>query len=817
MNPIRPSFSRRGIALIIVLGLMAMLTILAVAFITTMRTEYKAARMSGDQLGAVEMVYLGLAEALRHIDRDSDAGQWVCPTWNNFVLHSGKKDGNYGEGSGDNPQQMSWGLNDILVDYGSWFVPRAIFGAQVDNAPGVRRETNDVRWIRVKPPHTNAPIGQFEYYIIDCSGFLDPNANYSMVVDLATNRPRYWGTNVTELVLTNALLGELRRDHERKLFNGRVGVDRFKPFQRAETLPDLRVVAWAMYPDVSSLGGQSPFRITGIASNFFPFSYFPPGYADPGSRVARPQTSLVGTGAELWNRRAEIEEACKGLIPPNDIPVFVRNLIDYVDDDYVPGGLARDIPPLSNNADNFCTEAVPMLNELQIGCLYLGGSGKYTMRLNTNTELFFPFLFCSFRTNEPRRVTLRIKIKLEGGTFEPKDVPVKTVDTGFNYDRAWQRKDPEEGEPSSDQLKVVTFQFPLFEAPATNAIAPEYLIIEEWSLVDENDKVLDRLAPMAQGGVVARLKMEDYLSRDVNNPRAVFCGWEARDPRINWNLNDPNHWFSTYKQMPMTSPLDPTTTSLGKRNNKIPGFTQAENGEWVMYVANRPLYSIGELGYLLYRSNRPWETISFFPRGSSGGGGILPVLDRFTLFPYPRQGLVNLNSRVPAVLATAFNGCPVELAPGIPQLRGRTVHALQPSEALQVATNIITKRESIGSGFVNLSDIRNVIDLGDPNALLPNVKSWLAREGLIRNTVGLLGVRQNVFLVLVVGQSLRTYQDPESGASITYRVAGHRGAAVVWRDPYKDPVTGRYRTFVRNLRWYDEWIGTGEDYDPDRP
>ncbi len=809
MNAIRPSFSRRGIALVIVLGLMAMLTILAVAFITTMRTEYKAARMSGDQLGAVEMVYLGLAEALQHIDRNSDAQQWVCPTWPNFVLHSGNVD-YYGTGGGDNPQKMGWGLNDIMIDYGSWFVPRAIFGAQVDGAPGVRLETNDIRWIRVKPPHTNAPIGQFEYYIIDCSGFLDPNANYSLDRAVATNHPRYWGTNVTELVLTNALLGELRRGHEQKLFNGRVGVDRFKPFRRVETLPDLRVVAWAMYPGQTSVGGQSPFASTGIASNFFPFSYFPPGYADP-LRKAMPQTSLVGTGTELWNRRAELETACQGLIPPADIPIFVRNLIDYVDEDYIPGGLAEQIAPLSDNADNFCTEAVPMLNELQIGCLYQGGAEKYTLRLLTHTELFFPFLYCSNQTRVPQQVRLRIKIKLEGGTFEPKDLPRQIVDTAFSYNDAWQKTDPgPAGEPSSSQLKLIKVLLPSLEAPATNAIAPERLIIEEWCLVNEKDQVLDRLAP-AEGGVVATLSMDAFLSRDVNNPQAVYCGWEARDPRINWLLNNPNHWVSTYKKTLMSSPLDPTKTTLGKRNLGNGSFTQQEKGEWVMYVANRPLYSVGELGYLLYRSNRPWETISFFP----GAGGILPVLDRFTLFPYPRQGLVNLNSRVPAVLATAFNHCPVELAPGIPHKDRPPI--LKPTEALQVAMKIITKRESIGSGFLNLSDIRNVQELGNPSELLPDVTSWLAREGLIRNTVGLLGVRQNVFLVLVIGQSLRSYEDPESGASITYRVAGHRGAAVVWRDPYKDPVTGRYRTFVRNFRWYDEWIGTGEDYDPDKP
>lgn len=806
MNDDKRNGGRRGIALIVVLGLMAMLVILGVAFATTMRTEHRAARMSGDQLGSMEMVYYGLAEALYHLETDSEKSGWVAPTWPKFTIHSGMNE--------THPDKLTWGaVHDLLTWYGAWFVPQSIIGGPPPNDGLARDETNNVRWIRVKSPEGKI-VGQFAYMIIDCTGFIDPNGNYHPDPAIATNRPRYLGTNVAELALTNTILPEMRRGHERKLISGRVGGGvRARPYGRVETLADLRTVGYMMYPDFNSVGRESPMSGNRIASNFFCFSYFPPGYADP-QRNAKPQVDLRGTGADLHARIAEIKAACAGVVPNTEIDTFINNLIDYVDADYVPGGLASAIAPGGNNADSFCTEPVPMLNELQIGCVYQLSGGNYSLRTRVQTELFFPFLFTSnaITAPPPSPLQLRFRARLEGGTFEPKDWGVQTVNIPWN-NSWWVKTAPAPAaDPGGNQLPVITLSPPVATAPMTNAVPPERLVITEWSLVDAQGRVLDRLAPGANG-VIASLKMSEYLSDQINNPQRVYCGWEVNDPRMNWrgsDLTDPNppsprQWQSRYKAQPLINPNDPNQTSMGRINPTA----AKENGEWTMYVSNGPLYSIGELGYLLYRTTRPWGTISFF-----GPQNTLTVLDRFTLTPYDRQGLISINTRIPRVLATAFNECPIELAPGIPQ-QGADPPRLTPAEAIELAMTIVNKRTSnMPLGFLNMSDFRFIPELGQATTV-SRVKSWMAREGLIRNTIGLLGVRQNVFLINLVGLSLKQYTNPESANPnqlLTTRLAGHRAIATVWRDPYK--VNGRHRIHVRNFRWYDEWIGAGEDFDP---
>jgi hypothetical protein len=235
-----------------------------------------------------------------------------------------------------------------------------------------------------------------------------------------------------------------------------------------------------------------------------------------------------------------------------------------------------------------------------------------------------------------------------------------------------------------------------------------------------------------------------------------------------------------------------------------------EHDEWVMYVRNAPLLSVGDLGYLLYAPNRPWQTVNLI------GSSVLPVLDVFTVFTNDvRYGLVNLNSTVTNVLATAFNACPVEYAPGYP-----AGGPIVPDEALMIAGAIMAGDGS-GSypgrptqGFANLSMIKfGKLHAG---AVVPRINSWMAREGLVRNTCGLLGVRNQVFSIVMATQSRRQVFDPETGTwRPGIRVASHNAMATVWRDPFK--VDGRNKMYVHTFRWYDEWVGGVDDFSSGGP
>jgi len=78
--------SRRGAAIIVVVGLLAILFITAVAFTELMRVSRSASSNYRHMVGARQMLYVGLAQALTDIDRDPSAGgvgDQNYPPWTN--------------------------------------------------------------------------------------------------------------------------------------------------------------------------------------------------------------------------------------------------------------------------------------------------------------------------------------------------------------------------------------------------------------------------------------------------------------------------------------------------------------------------------------------------------------------------------------------------------------------------------------------------------------------------------------------------------------------------------------------------------------
>lgn len=786
-DPAGGSDRRRGIALVIVLGLMAMLIVMGLSFATSMRTERRAARMSGYQLGSLELTYYALAEAMNQIENDLGSQSFTSPNWGNLTIHTGNN-GNY-PSAGTNNSLLSW--------YHAYFVPGAILGV-------ARAETNFCLWRRVNYPD-GREAGIFAYMIVDCGGLLDFNGNHETDPRLAKAIPRGPGTNVSELALNTNLLRELRGGQESRFVNSRVGTtSRFKPFGRAETLPDALIAGYAMYTNQTSVGGSlSPLVSSAWYSltNFYVLSRYPSGYS-LGGLVATQQTYIGGSATELRDRHDEIFTSINALLRnPAESETFFNNLIDFVDPDIVPGGLEADIPANGNNADSYCTEPVPMLNELQIiTILRQPNPSVYELTARFRTELIFPFAFTSNYPAIPPMTKLRIKCRYEGGAFTPNTFTVDYTNSAPSWVRT-----PSGMSLAATHFSVLTRDW-TSSASSTNAALPERMVIEEWSVLDQANRVLDRIAPGA-GGVIQDLKFNEYFVPSSLTLNALYaCSWTANDPRINWSM--PSHWELLYSGRVLASPDADPSNSFGRMNPKAgtPSESGGERGDPYMYVHNGPLRSVGDLGYLLYFANRPWQTVNLI------GPSVLAVLDRFTVFTNDvRYGLVNMNTTVSNVLATAFFNCAVELAPGVPApVSGGRITA---AEALELAGAVMAGRPA--QGFQNLSLIRQG-NLHDTNSVVPRIVSWQAREGLVRNTCGLLGVRNNVFSIVMSAQSRRQVLDPETGAWRTgIRVASHHAMATVWRDPWK--VNGRNKMYVHTFRWYDEWVGGVDDFSSGGP
>ena len=83
------SNSKNGIALIIVLGILAVMTLLAVSFVISMRTERLAARNFSDKVKSQLLLDIALSRAMDDIDADMVASNMVYPdNFTNFVFES---------------------------------------------------------------------------------------------------------------------------------------------------------------------------------------------------------------------------------------------------------------------------------------------------------------------------------------------------------------------------------------------------------------------------------------------------------------------------------------------------------------------------------------------------------------------------------------------------------------------------------------------------------------------------------------------------------------------------------------------------------
>jgi hypothetical protein len=199
-----------------------------------------------------------------------------------------------------------------------------------------------------------------------------------------------------------------------------------------------------------------------------------------------------------------------------------------------------------------------------------------------------------------------------------------------------------------------------------------------------------------------------------------------------------------------------------------------------MHVANAPLKTAGELGYLLCG---PWETVRLydhFPFDASSND-YHRVLDSFevrdpSVVPV---GKVNLNNAPVDVLALLYLGMPlrsekaanyISIPPGwntagTDPARPLTVTVLTPALPAPLATNLYNGLRANGP-VRGLSALANVYSAGSTSAQL--ISTYLSsfgsskfvgefeREAVIRNLAGLLTVKQQMFTIILRADAFTT-------------------------------------------------------------
>ena len=335
------SRKRSGIALIIVLGFLALLTVLVVAFAVMMRTERIASRNYSDAVRAKQMVQVGVARVQADLDErlGVDSGgkiRFTYPPWDTLNSAGPILDTNFTE---------------VLISGDATnFLPLSLLSFATSAAV-------NAGWTNIYVTNDTL-VGRIAYTVVNCSGMLDMN-----FVGGATRR--FGGSSPAEIAISNLFLPE---------FIGTAPVsfppDRATRTVHFESLPDLMVGARSFYSGAP-----------GFPSNSFVYSSARHGYLVPGTDLVRTQIWVGGDSASIASKQADITGAFGQFGDVPDTLALFRNLLDYVD---------TDQKPIDQGA-SFGTEAVPMVNEVVLIVSNQANGAGSKFFFTPRVELFFPF------------------------------------------------------------------------------------------------------------------------------------------------------------------------------------------------------------------------------------------------------------------------------------------------------------------------------------------------------------------------------------------------------------------------------------------
>ena len=713
--------------MILVLGMLALMLIMATAFSVMMRTEHAGAGNFSDEIRSKHVVWAALADAVANIEAnipDTD----LYPAWEGL----GPQGTDLSQNTGTVQVNVVWGkagdfvpgrLYDLAADaYSDWVV---------DHTSGVR----------------------YSYLVLNCSGLLDGNYAGGSNRMAGVHPNELYIANLPDVVNTDDLAQ--RRDDD----------------VRYETLQEFNLYQGE---DSGMAGG-----IAGSYSDTFVVgSYCPDGWwsGSPGDSVET-NRMYIGDDPEEWTPaeksmfETKLNAACG---PPLDADFIYEQLLDYLDEDSTPRSL--DSPSM---------EAVPMFNEV----LIMGAAapdptpGMMRLALGVNIEWFYPFVRANDKSFEIDR---QITVKIEAGGAE---IYTEKPVSGWNWG--------EEPLINSTYNPAVVLGNNIVNVPV--GPSPEHLVIFEGANGAVVNVTVSVRLKMLEVDALTGATVDAVPSPD-SDPALVFKfdpltlpgtlnpkGFVAVDPRFNWRTHgNPPCWFPA---------ADPT---LGDMNDMtltfLAGGAAGIDTNASMYVSDAGrLFSEGELGNLL-RTDAPgigfFKTIRIFD---------LPNADMDEIFRHftvkagsSSRGLVNLNTDCGDVLCTAFTNMPMAY----------------PSNTIKIAVDDITRiTNAIGMNqeFVNVSELGHI----DWRSVLP---SWtgVERDAMLAYTSGLLGTRQNLFTIIIMGGPA------EQGMGQTGRQKHgwfglRRAVAVVWRDPFPIEGTGsgpdnplRHRYVLRSFNWLDE-------------
>lgn len=640
--------NKRGVAIIIVLGMMAIFMMAGVAFSISMRLERLGA--SNFKYGAQSrhMLWGALAHAMEQID-----ASMVGPS-TNMLLYP------------------DW---DILTSIGTNTIPgrpaRVLTAAVLDNQ--IPQDLFDLAWNlatncfweakTTRAYGMDMPRGRYAYMILNMSGYLDANYVGGMT--------HMYGGDPNEICVTGmpSVVDE-----------GQFVADRVNHI-RYETLPDLAYHnsgidqnIWPTLMCVDSLAKVGDYLVPEddpVAADRLKIR----GKVAIGYDLAGLETAAVSNAIRGGLIRCGIDAA--------EVDFVYTNLLDYVDADCVPRHL-----------DSPCTEKVPMFSEFVWETRYGMTSGVVRVRSRIHLEFHYPFVMAS--SND-----FYYHVEAVVGITNMSTMDNETIVTNVSEQIAYS------GQTNVYIQKMDAIKIDV-NIPGTNGATLELgCLVRGWVTVGSPGGSIVDAAPAVtngwtnwiilgtgggQGKGIQSLPVPADGAPDVIS----IIGKETVDPRFNWGTG--RHYWSGYQQRPHTlGLLNAWTTNWWYAQR--PGLV--DEGMAMHVSDGGRIFAVGELGHLLVgRSvqNEKFNTIRLFETTKLAKH---EVYETFCMTNRYRRGLVNMNSPHYEVLASVFEEIPVgPPGPGVvPLADGK---ATELANALLNWTNDFTGVEQLG--------MTNVID-----------------------------------------------------------------------------------------------------------
>ena len=807
----RSCANRRGVALIIVLGFLALMVMMAVAFLTHARTERMVAGVTMEGMRGRQILRTALNAAMNDFSGDLSASDLIMPTLSYQVFRSdpppGGQAGMGGRTLGDDDI-------DLMVGEVEDWIPRRY------QTPGVTNLMRNARWILVRedPSRVSRILVRYAYVCLDMSGGIDANliARDTAVANndarVASNRVRRSIRQVPMRMLRETIdAGQFKSYRQ-----GWKGFDSlYSLIKLTDGKPnDGNDNSCARWMGIRKECLPGPALASNLVSDLTPFSMS----AFRGARYNK--------GSGLWSPYVLVDDSttwATALDPVKvqfggTIPAWIPDAIhDYthLDNPNVPRGL--DYPSPKN---------VPMFNELQVGLtldetVVDASQSTYSLRVSLTPEFWYPF------PSEDNKIGTPFWVEDGNGLVPEVGGGVTPTPTAV----VWVQILPQANPPAG----VIRFKLnPPAAPPAPLSVSAKYEkgvpyvasgtsnLVYNMDLVAESGDPLPPNLTVRIQGVTLRKDIflttsggdqADKLPAGLDFPGppgglndatapTFNTGKAAVDPRLNHDFS--SYWVAEGPTLGQVNTLDPAT--LAK--------FQAEGTN--MYCRNGPMETPAELGFIS-TGKAEWETIdlctaegadmmatlvtdtNLFFAGTKGA----TVWDSSKTNVFYTNGTININTRSTNVLASAF----VDLATHeVPRMDSANFPANPVTEAqagllAQALTNE-TVAGTLATAFQAGTDWARIPAMQQGGLLSADFNNN-QREGLIRNTWGLFNPDNSLFTVILIAQTIKEGPDPGVGiwdpdADI---ITGERRAvALVWRDPFKTGQNPHHEMFVRMFR-----------------